>query len=207
MARRDEGPYWAYSTEEQRSPRGMHRRSNAAGLSPRAVRCGCRREEGVSDEWPFARAGGRRCLGAGREHGPRAVRGLVPAGFPGGLGGAAYRVGRSRHRGRLEQLHRDAARAPGGAGRQGVPDRRRSGGHRAARRRRQRPRQRAQRRAHRAAAGGRQRRRLQRLLAGPRDHRRPDAAHLAGHRPAERAPARPHARARGARRVAGAAAT
>ena len=36
MARRDEGPYWAYSTEEQRSPRGMHRRSNAAKLLPRA---------------------------------------------------------------------------------------------------------------------------------------------------------------------------
>ena len=37
VARRDEGPYWAYSTEEQRSPRGTHRRSNAAGLSPRAA--------------------------------------------------------------------------------------------------------------------------------------------------------------------------
>ena len=35
---RDEGAYWAYSTEEQRSPRGMHRRSNAAGLLPRAPR-------------------------------------------------------------------------------------------------------------------------------------------------------------------------
>ncbi len=37
VARRDEEAYWAYSTEEQRSPGGMHRRSNAAGLSPRAV--------------------------------------------------------------------------------------------------------------------------------------------------------------------------
>ena len=36
MARRDAGAYWAYSTEEQHSPRRMHRRSNAAGLLPRA---------------------------------------------------------------------------------------------------------------------------------------------------------------------------
>ena len=42
MARRDEGTCWAYSTEEQRSPRGPHRRSNAAGISPRAARVALR---------------------------------------------------------------------------------------------------------------------------------------------------------------------
>ena len=35
-ARRDEGANWAFVTEEQRSPGGMQRPSNAAGLSPRA---------------------------------------------------------------------------------------------------------------------------------------------------------------------------
>ena len=32
VARRDDGAYLAYSTEEQRRPRGMYRRSRAAGL-------------------------------------------------------------------------------------------------------------------------------------------------------------------------------
>ena len=52
MTRRDEEAYWAYSTEEQRSPRGMHRRSNAAGLLPRAPRAG--REAGHEVRVPLA---------------------------------------------------------------------------------------------------------------------------------------------------------
>ena len=38
MTRRGHGAYWTYSTEEQRSSAGMHRRLNVAGFLPRAVK-------------------------------------------------------------------------------------------------------------------------------------------------------------------------
>ena len=47
MARRDEKAYRACSTEKQRSPRGIHRRSNAAGLLPRAAG----RKSAVEGRW------------------------------------------------------------------------------------------------------------------------------------------------------------
>ena len=38
LTRREEGAYWPYATDEQRSAAGMRRPSNAAGLLPRTAR-------------------------------------------------------------------------------------------------------------------------------------------------------------------------
>ena len=53
LARREERAYPAYASDEQRSPSGMDRRSNAAGLSPRAAGPGPRiMTAGPPGSWP-----------------------------------------------------------------------------------------------------------------------------------------------------------